>query len=93
MQQASSSHIHPKYLLKIFVKIFIQIFDEYFGSHPKFLVAEAVMRKRNELEKLKMLRQDEERRREELVGEQMKILTRDINKSRHFLFARQYDLK
>ena len=73
VQQASSSHIHPKYLLKIFVKIFIQIFDEYFGSHTKFLVAEAVMRKRNELEKLKMLRQDEERRREELVGEKMKI--------------------
>ena len=33
-----------------------------------FAVAEAVMRKRNELEKMKMMRQDEERRREELVG-------------------------
>ena len=29
--------------------------------------AEAVMRKRNELERMKMLRKDEERRREELV--------------------------
>ena len=54
-------------------KYSFKIFDDNFGSHTKFLVAEAVMRKRNELEKLKMLRQDEERRREELVGEKMKI--------------------
>ena len=45
------------------------MFCEYFGKLlSKFLVAEAVMRKRNELEKMKMLRQDEERRREGLVG-------------------------
>ena len=49
------------------------IFDEYFGCLvDMFSVAEAVMRKRSELEKMKMLRQDKERRREELVGEQLK---------------------
>ena len=50
------------------------MFCEFFGKLlSKFLVAEAVMRKRNELEKMKMLRQDEERRREELVGGNNKI--------------------
>ena len=50
-------------------KYSFKIFGEYLRGLNNFLVAEAVMRKRNELEKLKMLRQDEERRREELVGE------------------------
>ena len=64
---------HHIFIQNICSKYSFKIFDDYFGSHTKFWVAEAVMRKRNELEKLKMLRQDEERRREELVGEKMKI--------------------
>ena len=66
---SSEITFRPKYSSKCSSKIF----DEYFGSLvDMFSVAEAVMRKRSELEKMKMLRQDEERRREELVGEQPK---------------------
>ena len=45
----------------------------------KGFFAEAVMRKRNELERMKMLRKDEERRREELVRLLLKI-----DKSKYF---------
>ena len=53
--------------------IFRELFDISFhelllkGFTKSLFFAEAVMRKRNELERMKMLRKDEERRREELV--------------------------
>lgn len=62
-------HIFIQNYTYICSKCSFEMFCEFFGKLlSKFLVAEAVMRKRNELEKMKMLRQDEERRREELVG-------------------------
>ena len=46
----------------------------------KGFFAEAVMRKRNELERMKMMRKDEERRREELVRLLWKLKNRNRKK-------------